>query len=56
MADTKPTNLIRISDEAKRALDMLAASKGRGKYEVASEVILAAWKKEFERLTDEESK
>lgn len=55
MADAKPTNLIRISDEAKRALDLLAASKGRGKYEVASEVILAAWEEELARLTEEQS-
>lgn len=52
MADAK-TTLIRISDEAKRALDLLAASRRKGKYEVASDVIIAAWQEELERLTEE---
>lgn len=39
------THSIRITDEAKYALDLLAASRRQSKQEAASEAILEAWRK-----------
>ena len=45
------TPLIRITQEAKQALDLLAASKRTSKVAAASDAILVAWQIELKRLS-----
>lgn len=51
------THSVRITDDAKYALDLLAASRRQSKQEAASQAILEAWRKyqkEEKRLEEED--
>jgi len=47
---TDVTHSIRITDEAKYALDLLSASLRQSKQETASEVIIEAWRRRQEEV------